>query len=230
MIGIICAMNDEAKALVEIMENARSEKHGGMEFITGRIEGTETVISVCGVGKVFAAMCAQTMILKYSPSEIINIGVAGGLNPSLKIGDTVVAHRVCQHDMDTSALGDPKGMVSGVNMIYFPCDNAIVDGVCNAASSVGIECLKGTVASGDVFVSDSERKSFIRETFEADSCEMEGAAVGQVCYVAGVPFCVVRSISDGGDESAHMDFYTFLQEAVKNGTRILCAYLKTKAQ
>ncbi len=229
MIGIICAMQDEAKALVDIMTNARTEKYGGVEFFIGSIEGTEAVISVCGVGKVFAAMCAQTMILKYAPSEIINIGVAGGLNPSLKIGDTVVAQKVCQHDMDTSALGDPKGMVSGVNMIYFPCDDAIVDGVCKAASSAGIECLRGTVASGDIFVSDSEKKSFIRETFAADTCEMEGGAVGQVCYVAGVPFCVIRSVSDGGDESANTDFYTFLQMAVKNGTRILRAYIKSKA-
>jgi adenosylhomocysteine nucleosidase len=131
--------------------------------------------------------------------------------------------------MDTSALGDPKGMVSGVNMIYFPCDEKIVDGICLAAKTVGIECLKGTVASGDMFVSDVEKKNFIRDTFEADSCEMEGAAVGQVCYVAGVPFCVVRSISDGGDDTAHMDFYAFLQMAVKNGTNILRAYIKSKA-
>jgi adenosylhomocysteine nucleosidase len=222
-------MNDEAKALIEIMAETKTEKYGGIEFFTGRLEGVEAVISVCGVGKVFAAVCAQTMILRYSPSEIINIGVAGGLNPKLKIADTVVAQRVCQHDMDTSALGDPKGMVSGVNMIYFPCDENIVDGVCKAASSVGIECLRGTVASGDLFVSDSEKKSFIRETFGADSCEMEGGAIGQVCYVANVPFCVIRSISDGGDESANTDFYTFLQNAVKNGTSILRAYMRSKA-
>lgn len=221
-------MQDEAKALVDIMKNVTTETYGGIEFRMGLIEGTETVIAVCGVGKVYAAICTQTMILRYSPSEIINVGVAGGLAPDLKVCDTVIADKVCQHDMDTSALGDPVGMVSGVNTVYFPCSEEMVKDISAAAKKTGVRCMIGTVASGDVFVSDSEKKKYIVNTFGASACEMEGGAVGHTCYVAGVPFCVIRSISDGGDESAHTDFYTFLQNAVKNGTAILCEYLRSK--
>ena len=123
VIGIIGAMDAEVNGLIKKLERHKTETVGGLEFHTGRLFLTDVVIAKCGVGKVFAAMCAEAMIIKYAPSLIINTGVAGGLDPALKCADIVVAEKLCQHDMDTSPLGDPKGLISGINVIYFESDS-----------------------------------------------------------------------------------------------------------
>ena len=117
MIGIIGAMGVEVLALAELLENKKCEKISGIEYMSGTIYGKDVVLAVCGIGKVFAAICAQTMILKYNPDVIINTGVAGTLSDELSIGDIAIADSVVQHDMDTSPLGDPVGMLSDINII-----------------------------------------------------------------------------------------------------------------
>lgn len=107
MIGIIGAMHIEVETVKSLMENKVSETVSGMEFVSGTLFGRKIVVAVCGIGKVAAAMCAQTMILKYSPECIINTGVGGSLDPELHICDVVIAESLVQHDMDTSPLGDP---------------------------------------------------------------------------------------------------------------------------
>ena len=111
-IGIIAAMQMELDGLKAAMTDTEIETVSGMEFVRGRIAGKDVVAVVCGIGKVFAAMCAQTLILKYAPDAVINIGVAGAVGPGLRVMEVVVADKVCQHDMDTSAIGDPVGPVS----------------------------------------------------------------------------------------------------------------------
>lgn len=112
MTGIIGAKEIEIEALNAQMENRQTRTVSGIEFTSGTLYGREVVTAVCGIGKVFAAMCAQTMILLYSPDRIVNTGVAGSLSTSLNIGDIVVSDYVVEHDMDTSPLGDPVGMIS----------------------------------------------------------------------------------------------------------------------
>ena len=106
-IGIIAAMQMELDGLKAAMTDTETETVSGMEFVRGTIGGNTVVAVVCGIGKVFAALCAQTMILKYVPDAVINIGVAGAVGPGLRVLDVVIADKVCQHDMDTSAIGDP---------------------------------------------------------------------------------------------------------------------------
>lgn len=225
-VGIICAMEAEAKDIISAMENAKEEKISGVTYVSGKIHGKSCVVAVCGIGKVFAALCAQTMILKYSPSLIINCGVAGGLSPELSICDIAIATSLVQHDMDTSAIGDPKGLISGINIINIPCDP-------NAASLLKkcaeeeVNTVLGVIASGDKFMSDYAEKENIRSTFNAIACEMEGAAVGQVCYVNNVPCCVMRAISDGGDENAHMDYPTFAVIAAARAARVILKFLES---
>ena len=125
LVGIIGAMDMEVSGLISKMENAKSTVFGGMTFTEGKLCGKNVVISKCGIGKVFAAMCAQTMILKFAPDFIINSGVAGALSESLNIMDAVIATRVVQHDMDTSPLGDPKGLISGINVVYIDTDKSV---------------------------------------------------------------------------------------------------------
>ena len=226
MIGIIAAMNVEMDGLRAHMENPVSETVSGVEFVRGTIEGREVVTAVCGIGKVFAALCAQTMILRYAPEAVINTGVAGTLTDELSIGNLAVSSCVVQHDMDTSAIGDPVGLISGINMVEIPADRALTDRLCAAAQTVGVKTLTGCIASGDQFVASPGRKTFIADTFSAIACEMEGAAVGQVCYVNRVPFCVLRAISDSADGSSHMDYPTFVQMAAEQSVALLRRFMR----
>ena len=225
MIGIIAAMNVEMDSLRSYMKDTTTEVVSGVTFVRGTLEGQEVVTAVCGIGKVFAALCAQTMILKYAPSAVINTGVAGTLTGALDIGSIAVSSACVQHDMDTSPIGDPIGLISGINMIEIPADAQLGEKLCACAGELGVKTLCGVIASGDQFVASAQRKSFITEHFGAIACEMEGAAIGQVCYVNGVPFCILRAISDSADGSSHMDYPAFVELAAAQSVRLLRRFL-----
>lgn len=224
--GIICAMQLEMEGLRAIMTDTVTETVSGIEFVRGKIGDNPVVTAVCGVGKVFAALCTQTMILRYAPARVINTGVAGSLSPALTIGNIAVAADVVQHDMDTSPLGDPVGLLSGINVVHVPADRALCETLSDCARACGLTVQSGTVATGDQFIASPEKKTYIRDTFGAIACEMEGGAVGHVCYVNHVPFAILRAISDGGDESAQMDYPTFARMAAANSVRVLEKFLR----
>ena len=226
MIGIIAAMNVEMESLRSYMENTEEETISGIRFVRGMLEGQEVVTAVCGIGKVFAALCAQTMILRYAPEAIINTGVAGTLTNALGIASIAVSSAVVQHDMDTSPLGDPKGLISGINVVEIPADAQLGGKILACAKEMGVNAVSGVIASGDQFVASAERKDFITGQFGAIACEMEGAAIGQVCYVNKVPFCVLRAISDSADGSSHMDYPTFVKMAAEQSVALVRRFLR----
>ena len=178
----------------------------------------------CGIGKVFAAMCTQAMILHYAPAVIVNTGVAGTMTDRLSIGDVALASRVVQHDMDTSAIGDPVGLISGINMIYLPTDTAATDCLASCVETQGVRFVRGTVASGDQFIHSQAQKDKIRTFDDVVACEMEGAAIGHVCYVNRTPCAILRAISDGGDEAAATDYPTFLKAAAATASAVLLQF------
>ena len=225
-IGIIGAMKIEIDALAEMLGNRHDSMCSGITFHEGVLNGADVVLAVCGVGKVFAAICAQTMILKYGVDAIVNSGVAGGLSDKLKICSAVIADKVVQHDMDTSPLGDPVGLISGINKVYIDCDRDIINALEKSMEGRDNGYLVGTVASGDTFINDNNKKEYLRSQFGAVACEMEGAAVGHVCYVNDIPFCVFRTISDGGDDSSDIDFPTFAALAAKSAQETILEFLK----
>ena len=225
-IGIIGALTEELEELISLLDGRESETVGGILFNTGLIYGKRVVIARCGVGKVFAAMCAEAMIIKYSPALIINTGVAGALSSGLKCTDIVIADTLCQHDMDTSPLGDPKGLVSGINKIYFESDARAVKILEKSAAALSQRAFVGRVASGDKFVADREEKKRIANTFNALACEMEGAAIAQTAYVNNVPFAVIRAISDSADGDAGLDYTEFLPIAAKSSAELTKALVK----
>ncbi len=226
MTGIIGAMSVETQKLIGMMSEKQSETVSGIVFTKGKIGGRDVVVATCGVGKVFAALCTEAMILRYSPDEIINTGVGGALDKTLKIFDTVIAESVCQHDMDTSSLGDERGMISGINITYIKCDDGIQKRLYRASCDAGIAVKGGIVASGDQFVASKEKKDDIIKTFGASVCEMEGAAIGHVCYVNSVPFCVLRAISDGANDDSPVDFPTFCAKASDHNAEIIKEYFE----
>ena len=225
MIGIIAAMNVEMESLRSYMTNTQTEVISGVTFVRGTLEGREVVTAVCGIGKVFAALCAQTMILKYAPECIINTGVAGTLTDALDIGSIAVSSAMVQHDMDTSAIGDPVGLISGINIVEIPADAQLSARLSACAAEMDVKTVTGVIASGDQFVASSARKAFITEQFGAIACEMEGAAIGQVCYVNKVPFCVLRAISDSADGSSHMDYPVFVKMAAEQSVKLMRRFL-----
>lgn len=225
MIGIIGAMEIEVESIKSLLTDTVQENISGVEFVSGKLADTEVVVAKCGVGKVFAALCAEAMILRFKPDAIINTGVAGCLDPTLSIGDIVIADSVVQHDMDTSPLGDPIGMLSDINIVKIPADEKICRMLEKSTADLGITHTVSTIASGDQFVADDETKRFITENFNAASCEMEGAAIGHVCYVNKVPFGVLRSMSDGADNGADMDFPAFTRLAAHNSTEVIKNFL-----
>lgn len=226
MIGIIGAMGVEVRALANLLENKTSETISGVEYMSGKIYGRDVVLAVCGIGKVFAAICAQTMILKYNPDVIINTGVAGTLTDKLSIGDIAIADSVVQHDMDTTALGDPAGLLSGINIVKIPTDNDTCKKIEACVAASGANYAVGTIASGDQFLASSEVKARIVRNFNAIAGEMEGASIGHVCYVNNKPFCVLRAISDCADGSGAENYTEFLEEAAVNAVKVMIEFIK----
>ena len=228
MIAILGAMQAEVDSLIREIKDVKIENVSGYDFARGTIGAHEVVVARCGVGKVNAAVCTQTLIMTYHPEAVINSGAAGSLSPKLDILDVAVATDAVQHDYDTTGLGEPAGALSinGALVTYLPCDAAWRDRLIKAASTVGIKAVPARIASGDQFISRKEDKRRIVETFGAMACEMEGAAIAQVCYLAGVPCAILRAISDSTDDNHSMEFETFLSRAVDNSFKILMEVLK----
>lgn len=219
-IGIIGAMDAEVETLISVMEDRATQTVAGIEFNTGVIENKRIVVAKCGVGKVFAAMCATAMAVRFSPSLIVNTGVGGAADVNLKANDVVFADKLLQYDMDTSAVGDPVGLISGINKIYFESDTRAVEILKRAAEELKVDYLVGTVATGDKFVSSPEDKLLLAKRFGAVACEMEGGAIAHVAYVNSIPFAVVRAISDSVFGDASVDFLKFLKSAAEVSSKL----------
>lgn len=224
--GIICAMEKESRWLIEQMTDVTRETVCGTEYCFGKLGGKDVVVATSGVGKVLAAACAQTMIIKYSPSEIINTGIACSLSEKLGIYDIVIASGVVQHDFDTSPSGDPVGCAFR-DMIVIPSSDRMASEFEACAKKLGNNFVRGIVATGDQFIVGEESKSRIADLFGAVACEMEGGAIGTVCYAAGVDYAVLRSISDNGNGG--VEYYTFAHEAARRSCAMIMEYLSRKA-
>ena len=225
-IGIIGALNDEVREIIGRLENRVTETVGSIEFNLGELYGKKVVIARCGVGKVFAAICAEAMIIKYAPKLIVNSGVGGALDKSLRPLDIVFADKLVQHDMDTSPLGDPVGLISGINQVYFETDARARMILEESAREMDINYLVGTIATGDKFISEKEDKNRLTAIFGATACEMEGGAIAHTAFVNGVPYMVVRAISDSADGDACMDYPTFLPTATRISTALTLALIE----
>lgn len=198
MIGIICAMKIEVDGLKEIMENPEVTKKAGLEFISGKIFDKDVVLLECGIGKVNAAVGTQIMIDLFNPDVIINSGIAGSLSKDLVIGDIVISTDCVEHDLNTTAIDDPRGQISFTDekRIDIPADKATSDKLYECCKGLGAHIRKGRIATGDMFVSHRHQRESIAYEFNALCCEMEGGAVGHVCYMNKIPFAILRSISD----------------------------------
>lgn len=224
MIGIIGAMEIEVETILAEMKNRGTEHFSGLSFTVGELSGVSCVVARCNPGKVNAACCAQTMIMKYSPCAVINVGVAGGVSRDVKIGDLVLANGVVQHDMDTTHLGDAPGYLSGIGLVQLPTSESINQALKEAAGELGLsgKLHFGIVATGDQFIADPAALHRIASQFHACACEMEAGSIAQICKINQIPCAVVRSISDHADEDAGVDFPQFARQSAHTAAQLLC--------
>ncbi len=226
-LGIIGAMDVEVAILKEHMTEKSIEKIGKMEFCQGKLDGVDVVVVQCGVGKVHAAMCAQSLCDRYAVTHIVNTGVAGSLDAELDIGDMVVSEDAMYHDFDCSYVGYPAGKVPGQDVIAFPADEQMVKLAFAFSDALKPGHTKiGRVASGDQFVCSTQQKEKIVALTGAKCTEMEGAAIAQVAYSNGVPFVILRAISDKADHSAEMDYPTFEKMAAEQCAAVTEGFAK----
>lgn len=222
MVGLIGAMAVEMEALMAQVEDRQEERIGMDTFVSGRLFGQDAVLAVCGPGKINAALCAQSMVLRFQPQWVLNLGVAGAGDSDVSIGDMVIATAAVQHDCDTSPIGDPVGLVSKLNLVELPCDATLRTSLVQAASTLkDVQVHQGIIATGDQFISNGDVRQRIHALFGAKAVEMEGGAVAHACYMHGVPCGVLRSISDKANGESEMDYPTFVQLAASHSTQVV---------
>lgn len=230
MIGLIGAMAMEVEALEAQMSQRHQTTIGMDTFVSGKLFGQDAVLTVCGPGKVNAALCAQMMILHFHPDWILNIGVAGSGKEGINIGDMVIATAAVQHDVDTTPIGDPLGMVSKLNMVQIPCSPALRERLVRAAKTLpDVTVYQGIIATGDQFVNNGEVRSRIHDRYQSLAVEMEGGAIAHACYVHGVPCGILRSISDRADGKSEMDFPAFAKMAAEHSQKVVECLLREQA-
>ena len=215
--GIIGAMDEEVASLKEALADVNIKTIGGMEFHEGKLDGKDVVVVKCSVGKVNAAACAQILISVFEVDRVINTGVAGSLDADIDIGDIVVSTDAVQHDMDVTALGFARGEIPYSNQSVFHADEEMRKSAVQAVKEAtsGIHVFEGRVCSGDQFIASRAQKEAIISEFGGMCCEMEGAAIAQVCCLNGTPFVIIRAISDKADDSEEMSYLEFEQAAAE---------------
>ncbi|MWV45163.1 5'-methylthioadenosine/adenosylhomocysteine nucleosidase [Paenibacillus sp. HJL G12] len=221
-IGIIGAMDEEVELLLAGMQSTETVDKAGIRYYKGTYHQQNIVVCKSGVGKVNAAVTTQILIDTFDVSQVLFTGVAGAVHPQLNIGDIVISSECLQHDMDVTALGFERGVIPYQEVSAFQADQTLVGLAEKACGELGeVNCRVGRVLSGDQFIASVEQVNWFYEHMQGACVEMEGASVAQVCYMNGVPFVVIRSMSDKADGSAHANFAEFTVASSRRSHAIL---------
>lgn len=215
-IGIIGAMPSELSDIRLSLGQAAVEEKASFKFFINEFEGKRLVNVCCGIGKVNAALCTQNLIDCYKPDYIINTGIAGGMNPEVKVCDIVVSSEVMYHDLLTRFL-ENYPPYNGI----FKADAGLIQKAIKSCEKYGIKCFPGRIVSGEAFVSDSVLKARIIDEFSPFAVDMESAGIGHCAFLNNVPFVSVRCISDNADDEGEMSFEQFEKIAAKRVAEIV---------
>ncbi|WP_419769336.1 MAG: 5'-methylthioadenosine/adenosylhomocysteine nucleosidase [Candidatus Marinarcus sp.] len=224
-LAVMGAMEEEIEPLLEYFSDIKVTEFAKNKYYEVSYNGLDIVIAYSKIGKVFASLTASTLIEKFGCDTLLFSGVAGGINPELKIGDLIIANQLCQHDLDITAFGHPHGYVPG-GAVFVETSKALNAIAKEVAKEKNLKVIEGIIATGDQFVHSNERKEFIENTFKADALEMEGASVAVVCDALNVPCFILRAISDTADMDAGFDFDEFLKSSAKNSANYLIEIIK----
>ena len=231
--AILSALSQEQHGLIALLQRPCKVTHAGRDFWHGHLHGQPVVLGLSKIGKVAAATTSAALIERFGVSRIVFTGVAGGLGVGVNVGDVVVATDFVQHDMDASPLF-ARFEVPLYGQTRFVSDAALSARLLQAAAAAlasdtgvpGARVHQGLIASGDRFVSGADesvalRAALARAGHAVLAVEMEGAAVAQVCHDYGIPFAAVRTISDRADDSAHVDFPSFVDQVASRYARAI---------
>jgi adenosylhomocysteine nucleosidase len=241
--GILGAMPVEIRMLEGRLRDKQTVRLLDVDFHTGTLNGRRVALAVSGVGKVNAARAATLLLDHFRPSEVLFTGVAGGLNPALAPGDIVLGEKTAQHDFGdlTEAGFRPHPTGSGMPLLMTAPERllalaetaakeALLDKVPTSQGERIPRVVRGVIVTGDVFVSSPAKTAELRQVFQADAVEMEGAAVAQICWQQKVPCLVIRCLSDKADAAAQADFERFVNSAATNSARLTLSMLKHLAE
>ena len=226
--GIIAAMQEEMQEIEKIMQYKENIKLYNLNIIKGKINEYNIVLVEAGVGTVNAGRVTQILIDNFKIDAIINVGSAGSATDELNIGDIVIGKKLVQHDFDITAFGHQKGYISNVGQ-FIESDDKLVLKMKQTIEKIEKDEFKikiGTIASGDIFCTESKMREKIRNKFNADAIEMEGAAIAQVCKLDEIPFIVIRSISDKPNGKNEITFEQFLEKASKRCAEIIKVFFE----
>jgi len=228
MIGIIGAMHEEIIELKNMISDLEEEKILDITFFKGTLEGKEIVLVEGGIGKVNSSVCTTLLIDRFKVDQLIFTGVAGGTNPNIEVGDIVISSELIEHDFDCTAFGMKHGEIPRMDTSIFKADKKLI----KIAEKSALELFNkenvytGRIVSGDVFVAEPAKINWLRETFNSECTEMEGAAVAHVCHLFKTPFVIIRSISDKANDDAKTDFQEFVKLAAKNSKNLIVEMMK----
>lgn len=220
-LGIICAMEEELRTLVENLDNASKITRHGYVFHTGSIGRHEVVLVQSGIGKVMSAMAVTLLVEVFSVEGIINTGSAGAVNHELKIGDVVVADKLAYHDVDVTAFGYAFGQMAQ-QPLYFESSKYFVSELKKAIENPVV----GLITSSDSFISSDGRIAEIKKHFpDVLAVEMEGASIAQAATALKKPFVIIRAMSDTASHDANVKFDGFIIEAGRKSAQTLMNFL-----
>lgn len=220
-VAVIGAMEQEVEHLRKAITNANSQTIANSEFTSGIYGQHELILVKSGIGKVNAAMTTTILLEKFQPDVVINTGSAGGYDPSLKVGDIVVSREVRHHDVDVRAFGYEIGQVPGLPAA-FEADEKLVTLAKHSIEATGSHAVTGLIVTGDAFMHEAARIEETKSHFsQIAACEMEAAAVAQVCHQFATPFVVIRALSDIAGQESPMSFDEFLPIAATNSTKVV---------
>jgi len=219
-IAIMGAMPEEVAPILERLDDVQEVNYAKNKYYKAKYKNVDVVVAYSKIGKVFSTLTASTMLQMFACDLLLFTGVAGAVNPELKIGDLIVATKLAQHDLDITIFGHPQGYVPE-GSVYVESDKDLLALSKIVASEMGVGLKEGIIATGDQFIASEEKKAFIAETFKADALEMEGASVAVVCDALGVPFFILRSISDSADMDAGFNFDEFVESSAKISAEFL---------
>lgn len=215
-IGIISAMDSEHRQLAERLQNRETTVDGNFRYVTGQLGPNQVVLTQCGIGKVNAAVGTAELVRRFHPDCIVSTGVAGGIDPCLKVTDVVASARLVYHDV---WCGDSNeyGQVQGLPAAYEGCSTLLRHALSLNTSGLESHIHGGLVCTGDRFITDRTELDVIKQRFpDGLAVDMESAAIAQVCYLYGTPFLSFRIISDtpGVDDHAvqYADFWGTMAE------------------
>lgn len=229
MLGIIGAMDEEVAKLKERMTEVEVETRASMDFYKGKLEGSDVVVVRSGIGKVNGAMCAQILADVYKVKAVINTGIAGSLKAEIEIGDIVLSADALQYDMDATNFGYEPGQIPRLDTLAFKADENLLSHGKKCCEKVNpdIHVFTGRVVTGDQFVSQQDKKTWLSTVFGGYCTEMEGAAIAQACYLNHIPFLIIRAISDKADDSAVVDYPVFEAQAIAHSVNLVCEMVRT---